>query len=78
MSRGRIAGAPGRIRRSHDSARIYAYRRRAELTQSQLTGHTDICQRHLSEMGNNKRALGKADVKKLAAMILDCDYRKLL
>ena len=54
------------------------YRRRAELTQSQLTGQTDICQRHLSEMGNNKRALGKADAKKLAAMILDCDYRKLL
>ena len=53
------------------------YRQRAELTQSKLAEQIGICQHHLSEMENNKRVLGKANAKKLAA-ILDCDYRKLL
>ena len=53
------------------------YRQRAELTQGQLAEQTDIGQPHLSEMENNQRMLGKANAKKLAA-ILDCDYQKLL
>jgi len=53
------------------------YRQRAELTQVELAGKTDIRQHHLSEMENNKRVLGKANAKKIAS-ILDCDYRKLL
>jgi len=36
-----------------------------------------ICQNHFSEMENNKRVLGKDNVKKLTD-ILDCDYRKML
>ena len=53
------------------------YRLRADLTQSTLADETGIRQHHLSEMENNKRALGKANAKKLAK-ILACDYRKFL
>jgi DNA-binding XRE family transcriptional regulator len=53
------------------------YRQRAELTQAELSEQTGIRQHHLSEMENNKRALGKANASKLAK-ILKCDYRKLL
>lgn len=53
------------------------YRLRAELTQVQLAGRVGIRQHHLSEMENNKRAMGKAMAGKLA-QLLDCDYRRLL
>ena len=53
------------------------YRQRAELTQTELAGKTGIRQHHLSEMEHNKRVIGKANAKKLAA-ILDCDYHKFL
>jgi len=53
------------------------YRKRIELTQIQLATKTGIRQHHLSEIENNKRALGKANAKKLAE-ILKCDYQKLL
>ena len=53
------------------------YRLRSDLTQAQLAQQAGIRQHHLSEMENNRRALGKAMAKKLAA-ILDCDYQKLL
>lgn len=53
------------------------YRQRAELTQLELANKTDLRQHHLSEMENNKRALGRATAKKLAT-VLNCDYRKLL
>ncbi len=52
-------------------------RQRAELTQAELADETGIRQHHLSEMENNKRALGKANAKKLAS-VLACNYRKLL
>ncbi len=52
-------------------------RRRADLTQLELANKTGLRQHHLSEMENNKRALGKVAAKKLAT-VLDCDYRKLL
>ena len=53
------------------------YRQRAGLTQAQLAGQTGIRQHHLSEMENNKRAMGKTMARKLA-QVLDCDYRRLL
>lgn len=53
------------------------YRQRADLTQVELADRTGILQHHLSEMENNKRALGKSNAMKLAK-ILDCDYRRLL
>ena len=53
------------------------YRQRAGLTQVQLSDQTGIRQHHLSEMENNKRVMGKAMARKLA-LILDCDYRRLL
>ncbi len=45
------------------------YRQRAELTQVEPASQTGIRQHHLSEMENNKRVLGKANVKKLADIL---------
>ena len=53
------------------------YRQRADLTQTEVAEKTGIRQHHLSEIEHNKRPLGKVNAKKLA-VILDCDYRKLL
>lgn len=53
------------------------YRLRADMTQAELAKKTGIRQHHLSEMENNKRSLGKANAKKLAAE-LNCDYRNLM
>ena len=53
------------------------YRQRLDMPQVLLSKASGIPQRHVSEMENNKRALGKAAAKKLAA-ILKIDYRKLL
>ncbi len=53
------------------------YRLRAGFTQTELAGRTGMHQRHLSEMENNKRPLGKTTARKLAR-ILGCDYRRLL
>lgn len=53
------------------------YRQRADLTQAKLAAKTGIRQHHLSEIENNKRVLGKANARKIAA-IVNCDYRKLL
>ncbi len=53
------------------------YRLRADLTQAQLAGQAGIRQRHLSEMENNKRTIGKTIAGKLAK-ILKFDYRRLL
>jgi len=47
------------------------------LTQAQLAAKTNIPQRHISEMENNKRPIGKEMAKRLAAA-LDIDYRALL
>ena len=53
------------------------YRLRADLIQTQLAGQAGIRQHHLSEMENNKRAMGKTIARRLA-QILNCDYRRLL
>ena len=56
---------------------LRVYRQRADLTQERLAKAAGIQQHHISEIENNKRSLGKAKAKELA-LILDCDYRKLL
>jgi DNA-binding XRE family transcriptional regulator len=56
---------------------LRVYRSRSDLTQVQLAKKAGLRQHHVSEMENNRRPLGKATAKKIAA-ILDCDYRKLL
>ncbi len=57
---------------------LRAYRTREGLTQKQLAALTDIPQRHLSEMENGKRGIGKERAHKLAAALNISDYRVLL
>lgn len=52
-------------------------RHREGLTQRQLAEITGIPQRHISEMENGKRPIGKENAKKLAA-VLNADYRAFL
>lgn len=52
-------------------------RYREELTQDQLAVATGIARRHISEMENGKRTIGKENAKKLAA-VLSVDYRMFL
>lgn len=56
---------------------IRGYRTREDLTQKQLSDLTGINQRHISEMENGKRPVGKERAKKLATA-LNCDYRFFL
>ena len=56
---------------------IRAYRHRENLTQRQLAQLTDIPQRHISEMENGKRVIGKERAKVLAK-VLHADYRNFL
>jgi DNA-binding XRE family transcriptional regulator len=56
---------------------LRAYRNREDLTQRQLAEQTGIPQRHLSEMENGKRTIGKEMAKRLSE-VLKCDYRFLL
>lgn len=57
---------------------LRAYRTREGLTQKKLSERTGIPQRHLSEMENNKRSLGKDRARKLAKALNLSDYRALL
>jgi len=52
-------------------------RYREELTQVQLAELTGISRRHVSEMENGKRPIGKASARKLAD-VLHADYRVFL
>jgi DNA-binding transcriptional regulator YiaG len=52
-------------------------RSKAELTQTRLSELTGIPQRHISEMEQGKRPIGKENAKKLAKA-LDTDYRVFL
>lgn len=56
---------------------IRAYRHRENLTQRQLAELTGIPQRHISEMENGKRVIGKERAKALAK-VLHADYRNFL
>jgi transcriptional regulator with XRE-family HTH domain len=52
-------------------------RYREDLTQNQLAAMTGIHRRHISEMENGKRPIGKENAKKLAK-VLNADYRMML
>ena len=56
---------------------IRAYRSRENLTQRQLAELTAIPQRHISEMENGKRVIGKELAKRLGAA-LHADYKMFL
>ncbi|GAH09548.1 unnamed protein product, partial [marine sediment metagenome] len=56
---------------------LRVYRTRADLTQAKLADKVGVLQHHLSEMENNKRAIGKKMAQKIAG-VLHMDYRKLL
>ncbi len=62
---------------SKASVLLAGYRYRENLTQQKLSELTGIPQRHISEMENSKRGIGKDNAQKLA-VALHCDYRRLL
>lgn len=62
---------------SGGSVALKGYRYRENLTQQQLAELTDIPQRHISEMENDKRGIGKDNALKLAKA-LNTDYRLFL
>ncbi|MBC2709527.1 MAG: helix-turn-helix transcriptional regulator [Desulfosarcina sp.] len=53
-------------------------RLKAELTQKALAEKTGIPQRHISEMENGKRTIGKKRAEKLAKTLNTPDYRVFL
>ena len=57
---------------------LRAYRTREGVTQKQLSSMTGIPQRHISEMENGKRGVGKERARKLAEALHVSDYRMLL
>ncbi len=56
---------------------IRAYRHREYITQRQLSTMTGIPQRHISEMENGKRVIGKEMAKRLGKA-LKADYKMFL
>lgn len=64
---------------SEDEPGVYLHGARTKegLTQAQLAAQTGIPQRHISEMENNKRPIGK-DMAKRLAEALNMDYRVFL
>jgi hypothetical protein len=52
-------------------------RSKSEMTQTALSALTGIPQRHISEMEQGKRPIGKENAKKLAK-VLETDYRVFL
>jgi DNA-binding XRE family transcriptional regulator len=56
---------------------LRGYRTRENLTQAELAAATGIPQRHISEMENGKRAIGKERAKVLAKALC-ADYRAFL
>jgi plasmid maintenance system antidote protein VapI len=64
---------------SGDEPGVYLRGARAKegLTQAQLAAMSGIPQRHISEMENNKRPIGKETAKRLA-ITLKVDYRVFL
>lgn len=59
-------------------AALRAYRIREGFTQKQLSDLTGIPQRHISEMENGKRGIGKERARKLADALHVGDYRFLM
>jgi DNA-binding XRE family transcriptional regulator len=56
---------------------LWVYRDNAGLTLDGLSAKTGIAKSHLSEMENDKRAIGVRTARKLGAA-LRCDYRRFL
>jgi len=56
---------------------LRAYRLREGMTQVQLAHACGIPRRHISDMENGRRPIGKENAKKLAD-VLNTDYRMLL
>ena len=57
--------------------RLSVLRKEKKLSLRKLGELTDIPYRHISEMENGKRAIGKKNAQKLAK-VLDTDYRFLM
>ncbi|KAB0670340.1 helix-turn-helix transcriptional regulator [Geobacter sp. FeAm09] len=68
-----VAGRRGSI----PASILRGARSKAEMTQTRLSELTGIPQRHISEMEQGKRPIGRETAKKLATA-LDVDYRVLL
>jgi DNA-binding XRE family transcriptional regulator len=68
-----VAGQRGSI----PSSILRGARSKAEITQTRLSELAGIPQRHISEMEQGKRVIGKETAKKLAAA-LELDYRVFL
>lgn len=68
-----VAGRRGSV----PAAILRAVRSKAGITQTRLSELTEIPQRHLSEMEQGKRGIGRETAKKLATA-LDLDYRVFL
>jgi len=68
-----VAGQRGNI----PASVLRGARSKAEITQTRLSELTGIPQRHISEMEQGKRPIGKETAKKLASA-LDVDYRVFL
>lgn len=56
---------------------VKAYRTREGLTQEQLANLAGIPRRHISDMENGRRSIGKENARKLA-QALNVDYRMFL
>lgn len=61
----------------HTGSYLSGARYRENMTQVELAGRTGIHRRHISEMENGKRPIGKANARKLAEA-LNIDPRLLL
>lgn len=59
------------------AAMLRGARYREDMTQEQLAKATGIPRRHISEMENNKRPIGKQNARKLAE-VLNVDPRRFL
>lgn len=68
---------PEMIGKSQEIA-LRAYRTREGVTQKQLAKVTGIPQRHISEMENGKRGIGKERARKLSEALNISDFRLLL
>jgi DNA-binding XRE family transcriptional regulator len=68
-----VAGRRGNV----PASILRGARSKAEITQTSLSEQTGIPQRHISEMEQGKRPIGKETARKLAAA-LNTDYRVFL
>jgi len=62
---------------STPGSRLVGARYKEDMTQKQLAEATGIPRRHISEIENNKRTIGKERAKRIAE-VLNVDYRVFL